>query len=110
MVADPRFFTTYESHDCAQSRQIQPDFEEESLNRRLETPSKLFKHHRSSLSKDNILKRNSQPKQRQDKSYQARIKSNQNQQQINQPDLRQVVGLRNTLTCCVLPRQHYGKL
>ena len=28
----------------------------------------------------------------------------------NQPDLRQVVGLRNTLTCCVMPRQNYGKL
>ena len=27
-----------------------------------------------------------------------------------QPDLRQVVGLRNTLTCCVMQRPHYGKL
>ena len=27
-----------------------------------------------------------------------------------QPDLRQVVGLRNTLTCCVLPNRQYGKL
>ena len=26
------------------------------------------------------------------------------------PDLRQVVGLRNTLTCCVLPNRQYGKL
>ena len=32
------------------------------------------------------------------------------QSQQHQPDLRQVVGLRNTLTCCVLPRQSYGKL
>ena len=32
------------------------------------------------------------------------------QSQHQQPDLRQVVGLRNTLTCCVLPRQSYGKL
>ena len=27
-----------------------------------------------------------------------------------QPDLRQVVGLRNTLTCCVMQRSQYGKL
>lgn len=36
--------------------------------------------------------------------------SHQRGYQSQQPDLRQVVGLRNTLTCCVLPRQHYGKL
>ena len=28
----------------------------------------------------------------------------------HQPDLRQVVGLRNTLTCCVMQRPQYGKL
>jgi hypothetical protein len=28
----------------------------------------------------------------------------------DQPNLRQVVGLRNTLTCCVMQNQQYGKM
>ena len=45
-----------------------------------------------------------------EKSRQNAARETTRNSSARQPDLRQVVGLRNTLTCCVMQRPHYGKL
>merc|ERR1712088_102376 len=88
MVADPLFFTTNghgDPHNIALS-------------------NATVLHQRPRLRPDQVEAENRLQKNMRIPSRTYQIQHQQ------QPDLRQVVGLRNTLTCCVLPRQSYGKL
>ena len=93
MVADPLFFT-------ANGEQT-PIASDAVARHQRHKPGDL----EATAEKNRLLLKNMKKTSR---TYQNQ--QQQQQQNQHQPDLRQVVGLRNTLTCCVLPRQSYGKL